>query len=307
MKILVTGGAGYIGALLCPRLLAAGHKVTLLDSFLWGVQPVLHFAREPSLEIVKGDVRDLALVSRLVPEHDVVLHLAAIVGYPACAADPELARATNFDGTRHVAFALGKGQRLVFASTGSTYGAQNGTCTEETPINPLTVYGRTKRDAEKIVLERGGICLRFATVFGLSPRLRLDLLVNDFCYQAVHNGYLIMFEGGHRRTFLHSSDAAESYLFCLEHADEMAGQVFNVGGDQLNFTKREVAERIGRHVRCYLHEAGVGEDQDKRDYTVSYEKIRRLGFRPAVGLDDGIREMLRVMPHIKVTNPWRNA
>jgi nucleoside-diphosphate-sugar epimerase len=281
MKVLVTGGAGYIGSILCPTLLDRGYEVVLLDNFMWGIHPVLHFINHPKLTVMSGDVRDRAIVRKAVSSVDAIVHLAAIVGFPACAADPNLAQTTNVDGTRLICDAVSKSQLLMFASTGSTYGQVDSVCTEDTPINPLTLYGRTKRDAEKLILDEGGIGLRFATVFGLAPRLRLDLLVNDFCYQAYHNKQVILFEGHHRRTFLHSRDAAEIYPFTIENYERMKGQVFNIGSSDMNYTKIEVAKRVQAMQPFYLHEAAVGEDLDKRNYEVSYDKINALGYHAA--------------------------
>lgn len=307
MRILVTGGAGYIGSLLCPVLLDAGHEVILLDSLMFGVQPILHFITHPKLEVVHGDIRDPRVVAPLAAKVDAVFHLAAIVGYPACAADPTTAETTNVDGTRILIETLSASQMLVYAGTGSTYGQCEAVATEETPINPLTLYGRTKRDAERLVVEKGGVGLRFATVFGLSPRLRLDLLVNDFCYQAYHHKQVILFEGHHRRTFLHARDAAAVYPFALDHYAAMRGDVYNVGASAMNYTKVEVARAIKALQPFYLHEADVGEDLDKRNYEVSYAKINALGYHATITLDEGIREMLRVIPFIQQRSPWRNA
>ena len=307
MRILVTGGAGYIGSLLCPGLLDRGHEVILLDSLMFGVQPILHFITHPKLEVVLGDVRDRRVVTPLAGRVDAVLHLAAIVGYQACAAVPTTAETTNVDGTRVVVEALSASQLLVYASTGSTYGHCETVATEDTPINPLTLYGRSKRDAERLVVDKGGVGLRFATVFGLSPRLRLDVLVNDFCYQAYHHKQVIVFEGHHRRTFLHVRDAAAVHPFTLDHYAAMRGDVYNVGASDMNYTKIEVARAIRGLQPFYLHEAEVGEDLDKRNYEVSYAKINALGYHATITLEDGIREMLRVVPFIQQRSPWRNA
>jgi nucleoside-diphosphate-sugar epimerase len=307
MRILVTGGAGYIGSLLCPVLPDAGHEVILLDTLMFGVQPILHFITHPKLEVVHGDIRDPRVVAPLAAKVDAVLHLAAIVGYPACAADPTTAETTNVDGTRILIETLSASQMLVYAGTGSIYGECEAVATEETAINPLTLYGRTKRDAERLVVEKGGVGLRFATVFGVSPRLRLDLLVNDFCYQAYHHKQVILFEGHHRRTFLHARDAAAVYPFTLDHYAAMRGDVYNVGASALNYTKVEVARAIKAQQPFCLHEADVGEDLDKRNYEVSYSKINALGYHATITLDEGIREMLRVIPFIRQQSPWRNA
>jgi nucleoside-diphosphate-sugar epimerase len=308
-RILITGGAGYIGSLLAPMLLERGHAVTIFDNFMYGTHSVLGFAMQPNVRLVKGDVRDAAAVRREVAEHDWVFHLASIVGYPACAADPVQATSTNVDGTRNVVQALGREQRLVFASTGSTYGKVAAVATEETAIAPLTLYGKTKSDGEAIV--RGETqhhaILRFATVFGSSPRMRLDLIVNDFVYQAIHNRQIVLFEGHFRRTFLHSSDAAQSYLFTMEHFAEMDGGVFNVGDESMNCTKRQVAEKIQEHVKYYLHEADVGNDLDRRDYAVDYGRIKALGYRARVDLDHGIRELIKILSILTFQHPMRNA
>jgi nucleoside-diphosphate-sugar epimerase len=307
MKILVTGGAGYIGTLLIPQLLDKGHKVKLFDNFMWGVKPILHFAAHNNFEIESGDVRDKEAIRTAVNGCDVVIHLAAIVGYPACAADHNRAVTTNLDGTRNIVESLSKDQKILFASTGSTYGKVEGVCTEETPIDPLTLYGKTKWESEKLVRDVGGVSLRFATVFGAAPRLRLDLLVNDFIYQAIHNKQIVLFEGHFRRTFLHSKDAAKSYLFTLDNLDKMAGESYNVGDNKMNYTKKQVAFEIAKKIDYYLHEADVGEDMDKRDYEVSYEKINSLGYAADISLQDGIDELVKILKHITVINEWRNA
>lgn len=308
-KVLITGGAGYIGAVLTPMLLQQGYQVTIYDSFQFGVLPVLGFSMDPNLEIIKGDVRDAPAVAKAVARHDWVLHLAAIVGYPACAADPHLAVTTNVDGTRNIIEAMGKGQRLVFASTGSTYGKVEGVASEETPIAPLTLYGRTKRDGEMLIRDSSldHVIIRFATVFGCSPRMRLDLLVNDFVYQAIHNRQIVIFEGHFRRTFLHSTDAARVYPFVMTNFDKMAGRVFNVGDEMMNYTKREVAQKLKAHVDFYLHEAHTGTDPDQRDYEVDYGRLKALGFRARVDLDAGIRELVKVLRVLRISHPLRNA
>jgi nucleoside-diphosphate-sugar epimerase len=271
------------------------------------VQPILHFITHPKLEVVHGDVRDPRVVAPLAAKADAVLHLAAIVGYPACAADPAAAETTNVDGTRVLVDALTASQLLVYAGTGSIYGQCERVVTEATPINPLTLYGRTKRDAERLVVDKGGVGLRFATVFGLSPRLRLDLLVNDLCYQAYHDKEVILFEAHHRRTFLHVRDAAAAYPFTLDRYRQMQGGVYNVGDPRLNCTKLEVANAILRQQPFHLREAAAGEDPDRRDYEVSYARIDALGYHATITLEEGIREMMRVVPFIRQRSPWRNA
>lgn len=306
MRVLVTGGAGYIGSVLCPMLLSRQYKVTIFDNFSWGIKPILHFATEPNLEIITGDIRDRSAIKNAMKDQDMIIHLAAIVGYPACAADRDRAHSTNVEGTRNIVTNI-RDQKLVFASTGSTYGKVEGVCTEDTPIDPLTLYGSTKWEAEKFVTDIGGVALRFATVFGVGPRLRLDLLVNDFVYQALHLKQIVMYEGHFRRTFLHVLDAAKSYLTAIDYFEKMRGEAFNVGDNSMNYTKRQIALKVKEFADFYLHEAEVGEDFDKRDYEVSYDKIQQYGYKARVGLGEGIEELVKVLRHIKVTNEWRNA
>lgn len=306
MKVFVTGGAGYLGSLLIPHLLANGDDVVVLDNLMWGAQALFPVLGDRKLEVVKGDVRDERVVAPLIKSADVVVNLAAIVGFPACAAHPLDARSTNLDAVRGIAGQMSPGQLLIQASTGSTYGAVDDVCTEDTPINPLTLYGETKAEAEKPVLDGGGIALRFATVFGLSPRMRLDLLVNDIVHQAVRFGTFVMYEGHARRTFLHSTDAVRSILFAIENQERMRGQPFNVGDEDLNYTKAEIAHMIKAQHDYYLHEAAVGEDKDKRDYAVSYARINALGYRALVNMTDGIAELIRVVPLIAERSAFRN-
>lgn len=276
---------------------------------MFGAQPLLGFSMHPDLSIIEGDVRDAKKLAKEVAKHDYIFHLAAIVGYPACAADPTRAVSTNVDGTRNVLEAMSKNQRLIFASTGSTYGKVLGVATEETPIAPLTLYGKTKRDCENMIeqYDIDDVLLRFATVFGTSPRLRLDLLVNDFIYQAIHNRQIVLFEGYFRRTFLHSSDAAKIYPFTMDNFDKMSGNVYNVGDESMNYSKRDVALKIGEYVDYYLHEADFGTDPDQRDYEVDYEKVKTLGYRAEIDLDRGIRELVKILSVIKIPHPLRNA
>lgn len=308
MNVLVTGGAGYIGTLLIPMLLERNYKVTLYDNFMWGIKPILHFANHKNLEIITADVRDEKALNAAAAGKDIIIHLAAIVGYPACAADPGRAISINVDGTRNIIKSMtSKEQLLIFASTGSTYGKVDGVCTEDTPIAPLTLYGSTKSEGERMSLEVGGIGLRFATVFGVSPRLRLDLLVNDFTYQALHQKQIVLYEGHFRRTFLHCKDAALSYLFSIDNAAQMRGSAFNIGDNSMNYTKRDITKILKNKINYYLHEANVGEDLDKRDYEVSYEKINQLGFNVSIDINEGIDELIKVLTHITLTNDWRNA
>jgi nucleoside-diphosphate-sugar epimerase len=297
MRILVTGGAGYKGVILVKRLLDRGHRVTLLDNFMYGYDSVLHLVNEPNLRIVQLDIRNLD--KQFLAEFDIIYHLAGIVGLPACAANPHSTEAINVDATRQLVSFLHKDQLLIYASTTSLYGATDIECDETTPVEPVSLYGKTKYEAEKIVLKHpNSISLRFATIFGTSPRMRVALLVNDFTYRAVNDRAVVLFAGHSKRTFVHILDAIEGYLFGLDHADAMRGHVFNVGDEHLNISKLDIANAIRKHVQYDIVDSSL-PDLDVRDFVVSFKRIRGLGFRTKFSLDDGITDLLRLYSFYK--------
>jgi nucleoside-diphosphate-sugar epimerase len=309
MRILVTGGAGYVGSTLVPMLLDQGHRVRVLDSLRFGGHGLLPCCQSRSFELIKADINDEAAVKKALDGVEAVIHLAAIVGYPACKKEPQLAQATNVDGTRTLLRLRKADQKLLYASTGSIYGSvPDYVCNETTPRAPITLYGETKAAAEQMALDSGNaVAYRFATAFGVSNRMRLDLMPNDFAYQAVRNRNLIVYEGGFKRTFVHVRDMARSFLFALEAWDRVKDDVYNVGHESMNFTKEDVARKILDHVDYYLHFAEVGHDADRRNYEVSYEKVRRKGFETTVDLDRGIAELVRAAQLIEFQNPFANV
>ncbi len=309
MKILVTGGAGYIGCVLVPLLLEHGHDVRVLDNLMYGGQGLLPYFRNPRFDFVAGDVRDSEAVTCAVKDRDVIIHLAAIVGFPACRKYPDMAQSVNVDGTKNVANAAGRERLVLFGSTGSNYGAlEQAVCTEETPLHPVSLYAKTKAAAEQCLLENcNAIAYRFATAFGLSARMRLDLLVNDFVYSALKLHYLVIYEARFMRTFIHVHDVARSFQFALDHARKMQGQIFNVGSELMNYSKAQVCDMIRKKVDYYLHYADVGTDEDKRNYVVSYKKICSLGYSTTISLEEGISELVRGLKAVDIKNPYSNV
>lgn len=298
-RVLVTGGLGYIGSILCEQLLAAGYEVTALDNLMYGAgqQGLFHLCADPAFDFVKGDVRDETVMRSALKSADAVVHLAAVVGAAACDRDPALAASVNLDSVRLLNRLRSPNQLVVYPNTNSGYGATTGQsfCTEETPLEPISLYGRTKVDAERELLgSPNAVAFRLATVFGFSPRMRLDLLVNHFVYAAVKDGYLVLFEKDFKRNFVHVRDVADAMHFALTNAGRMTGNVFNLGLDAANLSKEELALAVKRHVpNFYLHFAPIGQDPDKRNYVVSSAKLRAVGFEARRGLDDGIRELLK--------------
>ncbi len=296
-KILVTGGAGYIGSVLVPILLKEGYSVTVLDNLMYFQNSLLGCCHYKNFKFVKGDIRDESLINSLIREHDVVIPLAAIVGAPACKANLEVARQINVDAHLMMLKKISPSQMVIFPTTNSGYGIgeKDKYCTEESPLRPVSEYGKMKVMVEKAFLDKGNaITFRLATVFGMSPRMRLDLMVNDFTFKAYKDRYIILFEEHFRRNFIHIRDVARAFVFALRNYDEMRGEPFNIGLSSANLTKRELCEKIKKHVPdFYIFSAPVGHDPDRRDYIVSNEKIESLGWKPLFSLDDGIKELLK--------------
>lgn len=292
----MTGGAGYLGCEMIPALLRAGHQVTVVDNLMYGQHTLFHLCAEPGFDFVRGDARDEQLMAELVPRADVIVPLACIVGAPACARDPWLATSVNKDAVLLANRLRSPDQLIVYPTTNSGYGATTGEvhCTEETPLEPISLYGRTKVEAEQALLDSpNAITLRLATVFGMSLRMRLDLLVNHFTYAAVTDGTLVIFEKDFKRNYIHVKDVADCFVHCIEHRDEMVGRPYNLGLDEANLSKQELAFKIKEYVPgFYVHFAEVGSDPDKRNYIVSNERLRAAGFTARRGLDEGIRELL---------------
>ena len=296
-KILVTGGAGYIGSILVPILLKKGYKITVLDSLIFNQSTLLDCCADPNFEFIQGDICDHSLVNGLLVGFDIVIPLAAIVGAPACKRNPSLTRLVNYDAHMNIVNNVSTNQKVIFPTTNSGYGIgeKDSHCTEESPLRPISEYGRTKVEIEKAFLERGNaVTFRLATVFGMSPRMRMDLLVNDFVYQAMKDRALVLFEEHFRRNYIHVRDVAKAFLFGIDNYEKMNGEPYNVGQSSANLTKRQLAEKIKEYVsELYIHSAEIGEDPDKRDYLVSNEKIESLGWTPDHTIDDGIQELIK--------------
>ena len=295
-KILITGGAGYIGTELTKLLLESGYSVTVFDRLMYDGAVLIPFFSDSNFEFVKGDILDENALAEVMKGKDVVIHLAAVVGYFACDRNKQLSTDINVKGTQNVLNAISGDQLLLFGSTGSNYGVVDGICVETTPLNPSTLYGRTKTEAEDLVMDqhKNSIAYRFATAFGVSPRLRMDLLINDLAYKAVTEGALVIYQSGAMRTFIHVRDMAMSFLFAIVNHDKMSGQVYNCGSNKLNYSKRDVCDMIKDKTGCYIHYNDFDYDKDNRDYEVSYDKLHDLGFDVTVSVDEGIDELLKV-------------
>jgi nucleoside-diphosphate-sugar epimerase len=296
MEILVTGAAGYIGSILCEQFLNHGYSITAIDNCMYGQLSLLQFCAHPRFSFVRCDVRDQVGMKRLIKSADVIIPLAAIVGAPACDLDPVYAQAVNFDSVRQLNAMRSPRQLVIYPTTNSGYGTKSSEvyCTEETPLEPISLYGRTKVKAESELLNSPNvITLRLATVFGVSPRMRIDLLVNHFVYAAFTDGYLVIYQKDFKRNYIHIRDVADCFLHCINNFDDMAGQAYNAGLDDANLSKEELALSIKKQLpNFYIHFAEVGSDPDKRNYIVSNQKLREAGFQAKRSIEEGIGELI---------------
>ena len=308
-KVLVTGGGGYVGNVLCRHLLNEGYQVKCVDNFNKGqCDAIIPLAINPNFEFTYADVTVAKQINEAVKGCDAIIHLAAIVGFPDCAAQPALAEVVNVEGTMNVINArnlYSKNIPLVYASTGSVYGKVEGICTEESPLNAVSQYGVNKRVAEEMVSsEENAVSFRFATGFGVSPSMRVNLLVNDFVYQAITNKILTIFQADFRRTFIHVRDMAKAFTMGVEHMGNWKHKVYNCGANHLNWTKRELAEYIKEQTGCFVHYEEIGKDNDQRDYEVSYNKLEAEGFKCDVDMETGINELIKVSPILQIRHQY---
>jgi nucleoside-diphosphate-sugar epimerase len=305
LSILVTGGAGYLGSILVPELLSRGHHVTVVDNFMYQQNSLNHVCAHPDFDIVRADVREASTMAALIKAADIIIPLAAYVGAPLCNKDPFGAHSTNLDSVLMLLSNLSRDQLVLMPTTNSAYGSgdKDNLCTEESELRPISKYAIDKVEIEKRLMEHpNAISFRLATVFGMSPRMRLDLLVNDFAYRAVNDRFVVLFEGGFKRNYIHVRDVTRVFLHGMEHAKMMAGQIYNVGLSEANVSKLELCERIKKHLPEFVFlEAAVGQDPDQRNYVVSNAKLAATGFSTDFSLDHGIRELIKGYQMIKNT------
>ena len=303
MKVLVTGGAGYIGSVLVPKLLERGAAVTVVDNFFYKQNSLLDVCFHPILTVIRGDARDKKLLSSLIRGQDFIIPLACLVGAPLCDKFPEEAKAVNLEAVKMILKLRSPHQKVIFPNTNSGYGiGKVGLfCTEESPLKPISLYGRLKVEAEKALLSSGNaITLRLATVFGISSRMRLDLLVNDFVYRAVNDGYVVLFEADFKRNYIHVRDVARAFIHAMDNFEKMKNEPYNVGLSSANLSKLELCEEIKKQIPNFTFLVSpIGWDPDKRNYIVSNEKIEKTGFKPTISLKTGISELIKGYQIIK--------
>lgn len=309
-KVLVTGGAGYIGSVLCPFLLEKGFAVTVIDNLYYKQPALLSCFTNPDFRFIQGDVCNETLIQDEVKKADILIPLAAIVGAPACDRNPTLATAVNYGAIVTLLKASNPSQMILYPNTNSGYGiGKSGEfCNENSPLNPISLYGKLKVQSEQLLLASGhAVAFRLATVFGISPKMRLDLLVNDFTFRACQDRCLVLFEEHFKRNYIHILDVAQAFYYGILHFDRMKGHAYNVGLSTANLSKRELAETIKKFLPdLYIHSAKIGEDPDKRDYIVSNEKLEALGWKPTVTLEEGIRQIIAAYPVLRL-HAFKNA
>jgi nucleoside-diphosphate-sugar epimerase len=302
-NILITGGAGYIGTALTRLLLSKGYKVTIYDKLMYDGSVLIPFFSSPNFKFIYGDILNKEKLKNVIKENDVIIHLAAIVGYSACKKNKQLTQKINVDGTQTVLDCLNENQYLLFGSTGSNYGKVDGICTEKSPLNPTSFYAETKTQSEKMVMGRkNSTAFRFATAFGAAYKLRMDLLVNDLVYKAITDKYLVIYQPNAMRTFIHVKDIARSFLFALENKEKMVGEIYNCGSNDMNYSKREICELIKEKINCYIHYNDYDYDKDNRDYKVSYDKLNSIGFNTKFHVEEGIDELKNIYSVLNFTN-----
>lgn len=311
MKILITGAAGYIGSVLVPHLLSRQHSVRALDNLMYRQTSLLPYFIDPNFEFIEGDVRDRETVEKAVQGVDMIVNLAALVGAPLCAAKEKEAWHINYEAALMLESLRSADQGYIFPNTTSGYGTHKsieGPCAENTPMEPISTYGKTKTRTEQELLTKANVvCFRFTTVFGLSPRLRLDLMPNDFMWRALRQGSLIIFEPDFQRSFIHITDIARCIAFAIDHFDQMKGRAFNVGDESMNKTKRKLAEKIAELTGCYLHFSDLRKDPDKRNYFIAFKRIQEVGFRPQIGWETGLQSLHNGLKTLHWSVPFANV
>lgn len=311
MKILITGGAGYIGSTLCEYLLNSGHEVTVLDTFIFSNDSLNSYMSNKKFSVYQEDVRDIDAIKKYLVKSDVIIPLACLVGAPLCNLKKEEAEQVNFDSIRLMIDALSKNQYIIYPTTNSGYGVgqKDKFCTEETSLNPISIYGKTKVKSEEYIVKNfsNSTRLRLATVFGCSPRMRLDLLVNDFVYRATKDRFIVLFESHFKRNYIHIRDVCRAILMSIEDQNNFSGETFNLGLSDANLSKMELCQKIKKYLPKFeILESDIGEDVDKRDYIVSNEKIESRGFKPIHTIDDGINELIKLFRYLIPTQSMRN-